>query len=201
MTGAMFIDFKKAFDTIDHGRLLSKLPCYGIRNRELAWFEDYLFGRRQFVTFKSVNSEWQTVLTGVPQGSVLGPLLFILLINDIDLQLQKSEILLYADDTVVFTSDKSCEIIESNLNSDLTNLARWFSDNQLVLNHKKGKTELVLYGTSKKVQVKINRTNINEAESYKHLSVEMDKSLTYNKHIVSIVKKASARVKLDSSIC
>ena len=134
-------------------------------------------------------------------GSVLGPLLFILLINDIDLQLQKYEILLYADDTVVFTSDKSCEIIESNLNSDLTNLARWFSDNQLVLNHKKGKTELVLYGTSKKVQVKINGTNINEAESYKHLSVEMDKSLTYNKHIVSIVKKASARVKLDSSIC
>ena len=106
-------------------------------NRELAWFEDYLFGRRQFLTFKSVNSEWQTVLTGVPQGSVLGPLLFILLINDIDLQLQKCEILLYADDTVVFTSDKSCEIIESNLNSRLTNLAIWFSNNQLVLNHKK----------------------------------------------------------------
>ena len=68
MTGAMFIGLKKAFDTIDHGRLLSKLPCYGIRNRELAWFEDYLFGRRQFVTFKSVNCEWQTVLTGVPHG-------------------------------------------------------------------------------------------------------------------------------------
>ena len=176
-------------------------------NRELAWFEDYLFGRRQFLTFKSVNSEWQTVLTGVPQGSVLGPLLFILLINDIDLQLQKSEILLYADDTVVFTSDKTCEIIESNLNSDLTNLARWFSDNQLVLNRQKGRTALVLNGTSKKlnksrkVQVKINGTNINEAESYKHLSVEMDKSLTYNKHIDSIVRKASARVKLVSSIC
>ena len=96
-----------------------------------------MFGRRQFLTFKSVNSEWQTVLTGVPQGSVLGPLLFVLLINDIDLQRQKCEILLYADDTVVFTSDKTCEIIESNLNSDLTNLARWFSDNHLVLNHKK----------------------------------------------------------------
>ena len=137
MTGAIFIRLKKAFDTIDHGRLLSKLPCYGIRDRELAWFEDYLFGRKQFVTFKSVNSERQTVLTGVPQGSVLGPLLFMLLINDIDLQLQKCEILLYADDTVVFTSDKTCEIIESNLNSDLTNLARWFSDNHLVLNHKK----------------------------------------------------------------
>ena len=130
ITGAMFINLKKAFDTIDHGRLLSKLPCYGIRDRELAWFEDYLFGRKQFVTFKSVNSERQTVLTGVPQGSVLGPLLFMLLINDIDLQLQKCEILLYADDTVVFTSDKTCEIIESNLNSDLTNLARWFSDNR-----------------------------------------------------------------------
>ena len=64
MTGAMFIGLKKAFDTIDHGRLLSKLPCYGTRNRGLAWFEDYLFARRQSITFKSVNSEWQTVLRG-----------------------------------------------------------------------------------------------------------------------------------------
>ena len=123
-----------------------------------------------------------------------------ILINDIDLQLQKCEILLYADDTVVFTSDKTCEIIESNLNSDLTNLARWFSDNQLVLNRQKGRTALVLNGTSKKlnksrkVQVKINGTKISEAESYKYLVAEMDKSLN-NKHIDSTVRKASTRVK------
>lgn len=103
---------------IDHGCLLSKFPCYGIRGRELTWFENYLFGRKQFVTFDSAISERQTVFAAVPQGSVLGLLLFVLLINDTDLELQKCKILLYADDTVFFTSDKSCETIESNLNSD-----------------------------------------------------------------------------------
>ena len=85
--------------------------------------------------------------------------------------MQNYQILLYADDTVVYTSDKSCEAIESNLNSELTNLARWFSNNKLVLNLKKGKTEFVLFGSSKKlrkspkVQVKINETPINEAKT------------------------------------
>ncbi|CAB4037008.1 Hypothetical predicted protein [Paramuricea clavata] len=206
LTGAVYIDLRKAFDTIDHGRLLSKLPCYGIRGRELIWLENYLFGRKQFVVFDSATSEGHTVLTGVPQGSVLGPLLFVLLINDIDLQMQNCQILLYADDTVVYTSDKSCEAIESNLNSELTNLARWFSNNKLVLNLKKGKTEFVLFGTSKKlrkspkVQVKINEIPINEAESYEYLGVELDKSLNYNSHIDRTIKKASAKVKLLSRI-
>ena len=156
--------------------------------------------------FDSATSEGHTVLTGVPQGSVLGPLLFILLINDIDLQMQNCQILLYADDTVVYTSDKSCEAIESNLNCELTNLARWFSNNKLVLNLKKGKTEFVLFGSSKKlrkspkVQVKINETPINEAEIYEYLGVEMDKSLNYSSHTDRTIKKASAKVKLLSRI-
>ena len=130
--GAVFIDLNKAFDTVGHGRLLSKLPFYGIKDKELTWFEDYLFGRRQCarVIYDDTCSESQPVVCGVPQGSILGPLLFILLINDIDHQLNSCKILLYADDTVVFTSSKNQETIEENLNSDLSNLAAWFYENK-----------------------------------------------------------------------
>ena len=87
-TGAEFIDVRKAFNTIDCGHLLSKLPCCGTNGRELTWFESYLFKREQFVPYDSAQSARQTVFTGVLQGSVLGPLLFVLLINNIDLQLE-----------------------------------------------------------------------------------------------------------------
>ncbi|CAB4033446.1 Hypothetical predicted protein [Paramuricea clavata] len=85
--GAVFIDLKKAFDTVDHGRLLSKLSHYGIKDKELTWFENYLFGRRQRVIYDGTQSDSQPIVCGVPQGCILGPMLFILLINDIDHQL------------------------------------------------------------------------------------------------------------------
>ncbi len=149
--GAAFIDLNKAFDTVDHGRFLSKLPHYGIKGKELTWFEDYLFGRSQRVIYDGTYSESQPVVCSVPQGSILGPTLFILLINDIDHQLNSCKFLLYADDIVVFTSSKKQETIEENLNSDLSNLAAWFYENNLVVNLKKRKTEVILYGTSKKL--------------------------------------------------
>ena len=101
MTGAIYIDLRKAFDTVDHARLLSKLSIYGIKNEELKWFEDYLFNRSQFVAFEGVESLTQIISCGVPQGSILGPLLFVL-INDIHLHLRRCEIILYADDTVIY---------------------------------------------------------------------------------------------------
>ena len=109
---------------------------------------------------------------------------------------------MYPKDTVIFTSDMTCEVIKSNLNSDLLNLTRWFSENKLALNLKKGKTEFVLYGTSKKlskswkVHVKVYGTSISEAESFEYLGIEMNQPLTYNKHIDRTMKKASTRVKL-----
>ena len=173
--GAVFIDLNKAFDTVDHGRLLSKLPFYGIKDKQLTWFEDYLFGRRQCVIYDGTCSESQPVVCGVPQGSILGPMLSILLINDIDHQLNSCRILLYADDTVVFTSSKNQETIEENLNSDLSNLAAWFYENNLVVNLKKGKTEVILYGTSnklskaQKMDIMMRNEAVNEVEMYQYL--------------------------------
>ena len=96
-TGTVFGDLKKAFDTVNHGCLLSKLLSYEIKGRDLSWFENYLFDRKQFVSMRNCSSERKSVLYGVPQGSILGPLLFVLLINDIDSQLKHCCILLYAD--------------------------------------------------------------------------------------------------------
>ena len=144
-TGAIFIDLSKAFDTISHSVLLEKLSRYGIQDNELNWFTDYLFLRSQIVQFKGVLSEPNPVFTGVPQGSILGPLLFLIYFNDVPKSLCHSKIITYADDTVIFTSSKVLDAIQHNLSEDIDSLASWFGDNELIINLKKGKTELMLF--------------------------------------------------------
>ena len=140
MTGAVFIDLRKAFDTVDHARLLSKLPICRIKNKEVSWFESYLFGRKQIVSYDRALSEIQAISCGVLQGSILGPLLFTILTNDIDKNLRQCEMTLYADDSVLYVGGKTCDVIEEKLNSDLEQIANWFVQNNLVVNPKKTKT-------------------------------------------------------------
>ena len=101
-TIGVFIDLKKAFDTVDHKILLSKLQCYGIRGLALKWIKSYLSNRRQYVCYNNSNSEFKEIKCGVPQGSILGPLLFILYINDMCGVSKLLHIILFADDTKIF---------------------------------------------------------------------------------------------------
>eukprot|EP00112_Aurelia_sp_Birch-Aquarium-sp1_P020323 Seg521.5 transcript_id=Seg521.5/GoldUCD/mRNA.D3Y31 product="putative RNA-directed DNA polymerase from transposon BS" protein_id=Seg521.5/GoldUCD/D3Y31 len=169
LTGAVFVDLRKAFDTVDHARVLSMLPAYGIIERELNWFESYLFNRKHFVVFDGIKSKEESVTCGVPQGSILGPLLFSLLINYINLQLNNSSIILYADDTVIFTSDKNSNHIAEKLNDDIKNLGSFFVKNNLVLNLKESKTEFLLFGSYQKLAktdtIEINMTGKKTVES------------------------------------
>ena len=202
LTGAVFVDLSKAFDTVDHARLLSKLPIYGILNRERKWFESYIFNRNHFVSFHGVPSEVSTISCGVPQRSILGPLLFVLLINDLEFQLKYSQIILYADDAVIYFADKDVGSIQERLNADLKCISNWFSDNNLIVNLKKSKTECVLFGTHKKTarsenfMIKMNGTQITESHAYEYLGVIMDKNLNYLEHLNKIQKKAASRVRL-----
>lgn len=117
LTGCIFIDFSKAFDTLSHAKLLLKLSSYGIKNKELEWFSDYLFNRTQLVKYNNVLSDINQVTCGVPQGSILGPLLFVIFANDIEDYIRFTSIIKYADDTVLYVAGKSIEIIETHLTS------------------------------------------------------------------------------------
>ena len=151
-TGAIYVDLKKAFDTVNHATILSKLPLYGINDKELSWFIDYLFNRKHFVEFNTTRSKYQDITCGVPQGSILGPLLFLLLMNDIEHVITSCEVLLYADDMVIFFASKNVSLTESTLAKDLQQIYDWLIKNQLIINLKAGKAEAILFGTTQKLK-------------------------------------------------
>ena len=133
-TGLIFIDLKKAFDTVDHAILLKKLKKYGINGLEQEWFTSYLDNRRQFCRINGTSSQLTEITCGVPQGSCLGPLLFLIYINDFPFSLQKSNLSMYADDTAISLSSKNIDELQNDLNLDLLKLQDWLHANKLSLN-------------------------------------------------------------------
>ena len=204
LTGAIFVDLSKAFDTVSHSSLLNKLPSFGIHGTELNWFTDYLFNRRQFVQSNGCASDITPVFGGVPQGSIIGPLLFIMHFNAAHTVLQNSKIITYADDTVIFVSGSSLDEVEGKLNNDLQHLKAWFDENELLVNLKKGKTESMIFGTAKRLgktekkemKVEVNGTSIAGTLSYKYLGVHLDQTLNFATHFDKIYKKATGRLNL-----
>ena len=132
----VFIDLKKAFDTIDHSILSKKLHHYGIRGVALRWFESYLNHRQQYVYLNHFSSEYNNVSCGVPQGSILGPLLFLLYVNDITNCSQLLHFILLADDTTLFYSNHSLTSLVTIVNVELQKFSTWFKANKLSLNLK-----------------------------------------------------------------
>ena len=202
LTGAVFIDLQKAFDTVEHSVLLSKLPFYGVTGNELMWIESYLSGRFQYVHYDNVKSELQLVKFGVPQGSILGPLLFLIQINDLVKMVDGCRIQMYADDTVIYTSHRDIKVIENTLSTNMTVIKNWLDKNRLIINLKKGKTESMLFGTAKRLcshsdlKVSLQGHLINFTSKYKYLGMHLDPSLCMSDHLEKVLKKATARIKL-----
>ena len=139
LTGLIFSDLSKAFDTLDHSIMLDKLTSLGLNRSAVQWFRSYLTMRTQSVCTNGVLSEPQPISFGVPQGSVLGPLLFIIYINDLPLAVQGCCVELYADDTLIYFASKSVSEIQAQLTSGLTNILSWLHANFLILNLEKTK--------------------------------------------------------------
>ena len=133
----IFLNLSKAFDTVNHGILLDKLCHYGVRDNALDWFRSYLSGRRQFVTYNGVSSSTKTITCGVPQGSILEPLLFLLHINDLYSVCSTSVPLLYADDTSLFSKGEDIDTLVRGINFELDDISTWLKINKLSLNVKK----------------------------------------------------------------
>ena len=151
VTGAVFIDLAKAFDTVDHQLLLTKLENIGLDVNAVAWFKSYLSNRSQVTAINQSYSSPRPVPVGVPQGSILGPLLFLVYINDLSNCMKHCKIMQYADDTLIYYSAKSPQDIEIILNEDLKSASTWFNDNLLTLNYTKSK--FVLFGSSRRLKV------------------------------------------------
>ena len=178
---SIFLDLKKAFDTVDHPTLLNKLYAYGIRGNAFNWFKSYLSERSQYVVYDSKQSKTQTVQCGVPQGSIFDPLLFIIYMNDI---CNASELLfsiLYADDTSVQISGNDITYLVSSMNAELELLSKWFKANKLSLNAQK--TFYLVFHRARikdhELSIQIDGSTLNRSRNIKYLGVIIDHKLNW----------------------
>ena len=201
LIGAVFIDLQKTFDTVEHSVLLSKLPFSGVTGNEPTWIESYLSGRFQYVYYDNVKSELQRIKFGVPQESILGPLLFLIQINDLIKKVNGCSVQMHADDTVIYTSHRDIKVNESTLSASMTVIKNWLDKTRLPITLKKGKTDCMLFGTAKRLcslddrKVSLQGHLINSTSKYKYLGVHLDPSVSMGDHLPKVFK----RLRLESS--
>ena len=193
----VFVDLEKAFDTVNHTILLSKLNHYGIRGPSLEWFRSYLTNRKQCTKSNGFESKYLDINCGVPQGSILGPLLFLIYINDMHSALKKCIVHHFADDTNLLFSHKDPEVIRKTMNKELQLLYDWLCANRLSLNV--NKTEFIIFRPpgmklQNRVVLTLNNVKIHETRKIKYLGLLMDDRLSWKFHINELCKKLGRSV-------
>ena len=196
MVGATFIDLRKAFDTVDHSLLCGKLERYGVRNNELRWFVSYLAGRKQFYGVNGADSQVNAVNIGVPQGSCLGPLLFLVYINDLPKVIANCTAAMNADDAVLYYRGASLAQRNDTINKDLESLDNWLKGNKLSLNVVKTISMNILPRQKHQkilgeLDLKVRDTNTQNVKETKYLGLQIDRHLTGKKHVDVISRKVS----------
>ena len=194
---------EQAFDTVKHDIILYTLEHYGIRGTSFrshayGWFSSYLNGRSQYVTWNDTTSEIKPMVCGIPQGSVLSPLLFLLYINSLPNVSNKLSFYLFADDTNIFFESDNLGTIQKTVNRELKKLVMWLNANRLALNV--SKTNFVIFSavnkTLKTVTILIDRLAVEQKEFIEYLGVLIDSKLTFKQYISVVSKKKSRKIGL-----
>ena len=188
----IFLDLSKAFDTLNHKILIKKLEHYGIRGDAKKWFENYLHNRIQIVKYNGTQSDEMTLKSGVPQGSVLGPLLFLLYINDIQNCSKLISIILFADDTNILYSHSCLKTLNEIIQIEMNKISDWLSVNKLSINTTK--TKFVLFKSKNKkykhdIKISVNNVEIRQVRNITFLGIVIDEFLTWGDHLDLISKK------------
>ena len=188
----IFVDLQKAFDTVNHRILLSKLEHYGVRGCALEWFKSYLSDRKQYVSVNGSNSNLLPITCGVPQGSVLGPLLFLIYINDLPNASKKLTFYLFADDTNIYYESKDLSNLIKIVNKELRLVKKWLDANKLSLNIDKT-NYIIFHSSSVKVpsgpDIKIGKKHIKRVKFVKFLGLLLDEHLSWKYHLCELSKK------------
>ena len=201
ISAACFIDLSKGFDTLNPEILLHKLKSLGIKDHSFNWFKSYLTHRKQIVSSNNALSQSNDLKMGVPQGTVLGPVLFLIYMNDLSLNISDSLLTMYADDTTVTCCGKTIDEACNKLNHCLSSISRWFTVNRLVINTEK--SNFMIIGTPQKIKsfhgpfnIQINNKFLERVTETKLLGVYIDENLNFNRHVQYLTKKVSPKIAL-----
>ena len=202
VTGVSFLDFRKAFDLVNHNILLDKLKCYNFTDSAIQWISSYLNQRTQSVHLGNAQSSRRNITCGVPQGSVLGPLLFLIYINDLPLHVKHSNLSLFADDATLHKSAASMESINGHIASDVDNVNKWCRENAMVINENKSKCMVI--GTSQRISklqskslsIVVNENTLDNVDTEKLLGIHIDPNLQFNKHVDHVCRTIASKIAL-----
>ncbi len=195
--GAVYRDLKKAFDTVNHNILMSKITKYNISKRSLLWFDSYLKSREQSVVINNVKSVPHNIDIGIPQGTILGPILFSIYINDLPEIYPDASLQMYSDDTVIYVSARNCVEIEEKLSRNLEKVSAWLDASFLTLNTKKTKSicfSITKLSVTESLNIRIKNEIIEQVSEEKYLGMILDSQLNFKSHVKKLCKTIKANL-------
>ena len=192
IAGALLTDLSKAFDCLNHELLIAKLEAYGFEYTSLSFIFSYLTDRKQRTKVNNHFSDWSNIDSGIPQGSILGPLLFNIYINDIFYFVNDKNLINYADDNTSYAIEKNLDLVINSLLNDTATLKIWFNVNYLKMNA--DKCQLLITNHEEQVEIKIDGELISGRKWVKLLGVKIDNKLDFNEHVSSICKQTGIKL-------